>query len=171
VCANFEGVVAGLWDDFDELLREGKTHPWLQLTRLNPDKFFSDMIESIIGAIFVDSGGDLGECQRFIELIGLMSYMNRVVAGKVDISHPKTVLEKLAGAEGVDYDIREDESDGGEEEKLYMCMVNVGGVEIVEVKGCLSQDEAVVVGAWEGVEKLRAKREMRGGTRNFESST
>jgi hypothetical protein len=83
-------------------------------------------------------------------------YLKRVLAGGLDVSHPKTVLERLTGSESVAYDVHQEKSDGGGEEKRYGCTVKVGDVEVASVKGCLCTDEAVVIGAWEAAKKLRA---------------
>lgn len=139
-------------------LSEGKTYPWFQLTRLNTDKFFSDMIESLIGAIFVDSGGSLDDCLRFVTRIGLEPYVKRVMVSAVDLSHPKTVLERFAGSQSVDYEVRQ-ENDDDDMGKRYECTVKVDDVEIVAVEGCLSANEAVVVGASKALENLKARKE------------
>ena len=66
----------------------------------------SDIIESLVGAIFVDSEGSFTACETFLERIGLMPHLRRVMSGKVDITHPRMVLERLTGAEGVQYDVQ-----------------------------------------------------------------
>lgn len=65
-----------------------KAYPWALLSALNADKFFSDIIESIIGAIYVDSKGDLDKCKRFIGRLGLGKYLCRVLDEDVDVLHP-----------------------------------------------------------------------------------
>jgi dsRNA-specific ribonuclease len=97
---------AVLHSDITATLREGKTYPWLQLTQLNLDKFLSDMIESLVGAIFVDSEGSFTACESFLERIGLMPYLRRLVSGKVDISHVQMALELLTSVESVQYDVQ-----------------------------------------------------------------
>ncbi|KAK3063940.1 hypothetical protein LTS18_011521 [Coniosporium uncinatum] len=128
-------------------LSEGASCLWLHLTRLNPDKFFSDMVESLIGAIFVDSGGSLAECHRFIDRIGLSPYMSRVLTGTVDISHPKTALEHLTGFKTVTYNVQLEEIPVDGEEQRYRCTVSVDGMKVANVTECLSTDEAIIAGA------------------------
>jgi dsRNA-specific ribonuclease len=135
---------ATLRAEINRSLSQGKSHPWLHLTRLNPDKFFSDMIESLVGAIFVDSAGSLDECTRFIARIGLTSYLNRVLAGHVDVDHPKSALHQKAGSQSVAYDVRQE---GTPDDPTYGCTVTASGVEIASVKGCLCKEEAIVAGA------------------------
>jgi dsRNA-specific ribonuclease len=145
-----------------------EAYPWLHLTRLRPDKFFSDMIESLIGAIFVDSGGDLAECQRFVERIGLTSYLDRLLDGSVDVVHPKAALGEIKGVQGVVYlyDVRVerglDQTGFGEYvpldtgcEECYQCTVLVNGAEVARATGCLCKEEAAVAGALAAIAKLK----------------
>ncbi|KAL4804099.1 ATP-dependent helicase dcl2 [Aspergillus unguis] len=69
-------------------LTTSTSHPWSLLSKLNADKFFSDIVESILGAIFVDSNGDLYKCRGFIERLGLASYVQRVLDEGIDVLHP-----------------------------------------------------------------------------------
>jgi dsRNA-specific ribonuclease len=132
-------------------LSHGKVYPWLHLTRLHPDKFFSDMIGSLVGAIFVDSAGSFDECHRFIARIGLTSYLNRVLTGDVDVDHPKSALHQKTGSQSVAYDVR---NEGTPDHRTFGCSVTVGGVEVASVNECLCQEEAIVAGALNAMKKL-----------------
>jgi dsRNA-specific ribonuclease len=137
-------------------LETGTTYPWLPLARLNPDKFYSDIIESIIGAIFLDSGGNLAACEAFLARIGLVSYLNRLLTDNVDVQHPKSLLGQIAGSEGVSYSEkvvlgRPEETD----KKRFMCMVTVGEDVVAEAEDCHSRGEAVLMAATKALEKLK----------------
>jgi dsRNA-specific ribonuclease len=67
-------------------LESASTYPWEALERLRPEKFLSDIIESILGAIFVDSSGDVECCERFLENIGFLRYLRRLCQRQVDVS-------------------------------------------------------------------------------------
>jgi dsRNA-specific ribonuclease len=73
-------------------LRTGTIYPWTTFARVSPDKFFSDLVESILGALFVDSGGDLDLCESFLATLGLMDFLDRVVRGEMLIMPPKNRL-------------------------------------------------------------------------------
>ncbi|KAL6232282.1 ATP-dependent helicase dcl2 [Aspergillus navahoensis] len=81
-----------------------KAYPWDLFSAIHADKFFSDIIESTIGAIFVDSGGDLGACTGFIERLGLVRITQRILDERVDVTHPtqraQIELQKLAARLG-----------------------------------------------------------------------
>jgi dsRNA-specific ribonuclease len=125
------------------LLDTNCSYPWVPFARLNLEKFYSDIIESILGAIFVDQKGELKECQRFIERIGLVPYARRVMLEGINVLHPKAVVEQISGSAEVRYIVEGEEG----EVCTYRCSVAVDGVRIVEVKGCLTKGEAVVVAA------------------------
>ena len=134
----------------------GTAFPWVPLSRLHLDKFYSDLIESIIGAIFVDSRGNFADCEAFLERIGFVSYLKRVLADGVDVQHPKSVLGQLAGTETVSYkdEVVLKKSDDTTE-KRYSCVVTVGGLEVAVAKDCLAKEEAVWTAAVEAARYLR----------------
>jgi dsRNA-specific ribonuclease len=124
----------------EHFLKRGSSYPWNLLAQLNADKFFSDLIESIIGAIFVDSGGSLVDCQRFAERIGIIPYLHRILKEDIEIIHPKTALGHLTGSETVDYVVTCEEGASN----LYRCLVRVNGIDVISVGECLTKDEAIV---------------------------
>ena len=77
-------------------LRNGKRHPWHLLSRIRASKFFADLVESIIGAIYIDSGGDLSRCLGFLERLGITRYLRRILHKGIDCLHPKERLGILA---------------------------------------------------------------------------
>ena len=106
--------------------RVGIAFPWVVLSRLHLDKFYSDLIESIIGPIFVDSRGDFSACEAFLVRIGFVSYLKPALADGVDVQHPKTILGHLAGAKPVSYKDVVLERLDDTTEKRYSCVVTVG---------------------------------------------
>ena len=84
-----------LKDDIATALREGQYYPWMLLARLEPPKLFSDMIESIVAAIWIDSHGSWDTATAFLERLGLMSYLRRVLQSEnLALLHPKEELGK-----------------------------------------------------------------------------
>ena len=79
-------------EEIEESLTTGTIFPWASLTRLQAPKFFSDMIESIIGAIFLDSRGDIPVVRQILYNLGIMPILERVVAEDVDVLHPVSRL-------------------------------------------------------------------------------
>lgn len=124
-------------------LEEGMSYPWVSLAQLSPNKFYSDIVESLIGAIYVDSQGDLSECQRFVDRIGIGPYARRMTERPFDVVHPRNSLQKLAGAAHVCFVTRRDIADPS----TFFCEVHVDGAKIAEVDGCINKEAAAVMGA------------------------
>ncbi|KAI9770812.1 MAG: Dicer-like protein 2 [Geoglossum simile] len=164
-----------LRDDIWDALTSGMSYPWAKLRRLETNKFFSDVIESIIGAIYVDSHGDFSACEAFMERIGILPYLHRILdsSGKIHLLHPKAQLGHLAQSDEVQYivGLETDEdstsSDSPPRKKRHICRVLIGGEEVVEVGGGFSKEEVQTKAADEAVGVLLSRRratKMRGRT-------
>jgi dsRNA-specific ribonuclease len=115
-------------------LKSGTRYPWSTLAHFAPDKFFSDLIESTIGAIFVDSCGSLSACDAFLHDLGLWTLLDRALEDGVDCLHPKEKLGQLAVEKTVEYQNRF-------EAGVYFCKVKVGNKQMgEEVKGYSRMD-------------------------------
>lgn len=136
-----------LRDEIFGALEDSPTYPWALLSRLEAGKFFCDLIESLLGAVFVDSHGSLDACRNFLENIGLMRYVRYVTTGKIHrLLHPKQRLGHVAGKSKISYETRLAES---EEEKTrkWICRVLVDGEGVVEVGDGASRIEVETRGA------------------------
>ena len=82
-------------DGITTALHKEDHYPWTLLARLEPPKLFSDMIESIVAAIWIDSRGSLAACTAFLERLGLIPYLRRVLESEdLALLHPKEELGK-----------------------------------------------------------------------------
>ncbi|KAE8153394.1 ATP-dependent helicase dcl2 [Aspergillus avenaceus] len=156
----------------DEIITAFQTsshYPWQPLAQINADKWFSDLVESILGAIFVDSGGDLVACEAFVESIGLLKYLRRILANEIVVRHPKNVAlqvaQRLAQRSLVgDYDLivkRVPDENGA---SSFRCTVMVSGEPVILVEGCPSQEEAEIRAANQAIEYLqRLEQNSTGG--------
>jgi dsRNA-specific ribonuclease len=126
-------------------------YPWPDLLRLglHKVKWLSDILESVLGAIYIDSSGNLPACHAFITKLGLFSLLNRFLDEGVQVGFSKERLGLMANEKGVEY-IVSCNKEGGE----WKCKVFVGKREIVEVDGCVSKEEAEVRGAATAVRVL-----------------
>ena len=77
-------------------LKEGRIHPWAALTALQAPKFFSDIIESLLGAVYVDTLGDMEIIRQVLGTLGLLPILERIVAEEVDVLHPVSRLSHWA---------------------------------------------------------------------------
>ena len=83
-------------EEIEELLSTGTIFPWASLTGLQAPKFLSDMVESIIGATFLDSQGDIPVVRQILYTLGIMPILERVVSEDVDVLHPVSRLSLWA---------------------------------------------------------------------------
>ena len=137
-------------------LVEGDSYPWTLLTTLAPDKFFSDIVESIIAAIYIDSVGSLAACEAFLTLLGILPYVDRALDNELHVMHPKEELGVAAGNDKVTYEVVA-MGDGEEEgyEPGYKCKVMVGKQETAVVYGARTRIEAETRVAEEALRVLK----------------
>ncbi|KAF2803659.1 P-loop containing nucleoside triphosphate hydrolase protein [Mytilinidion resinicola] len=147
-------------------LKEDRKYPWYLFARTEAEKFFSDVVESMIGAIYVDSHGDISACEGFIRNLGIMDCLERVLRDAVDCLHPKERLGHMAISDTVTYR----RVDTGDKERYY-CQVEVGGREIGGVVGGVKRLNAETEAAWWAVKILEEGEDtdMEGGVTVVES--
>ncbi|KAI6147431.1 hypothetical protein BKA82DRAFT_4153541 [Pisolithus tinctorius] len=127
--------------EIEEALNVGKVFPWAALTRLQPPKFLSDMIESIIGAVYLDSGGNIETVRTLLRTLGIMDCLERVVREKVDVLHPVSRLGIWVSQQHkqINYEFKNEKGN-------VVCTIKVEGLESVqaeaEKRGRASQEEA-----------------------------
>ncbi|KAJ5960754.1 uncharacterized protein N7479_007904 [Penicillium vulpinum] len=143
---------AGLRGEIRDALEHGSQYPWELFARLRADKFLSDIIESVLGAIFIDCGGDLDVCHAFVERIGLVWYIQRVIADGVNVVHPRNIAQNMVKGAGTLVFKRKRVESGGV--ATYRCSAVVNQTEIALVEGCASAEEAEVKVANVAIEHL-----------------
>ncbi|KAH7080603.1 ribonuclease III domain-containing protein [Paraphoma chrysanthemicola] len=139
----------GLCGCLHQQMQNGHSYPWVTLAELQPEGFYSDLVQSVIGAIYVDSGGEWSACQQFIETIGISSSIQRMVQPDYDVAHPRSVLQQLSPLA----EVRSHLSDG-----VYKCSVTVDDVEIASAESYKGRGEASILASHRAVQILaRAK--------------
>lgn len=136
-------------------IHRGTHYPWALFARLHAQKFYSDLFEALIGAIWVDSGPDFGACKEFVETSGILPYMRRLRKDQVHVWHPKEELGRLADKEKVEYVVVEADR-GDSENKEWACEVRVGKRLVAFADSCLYKEEAKVAAAARACEILKA---------------
>jgi dsRNA-specific ribonuclease len=134
----------------------GGHYPWTLLSRLQCQKFYSDVFESVLGAVWVDSGSQ-EVCTAVLERVGILPYLRRLVADDVHLLHPKEELGRLAAEKKVVYNghsVAPDEL--GERE--FLCRVSVGGEVLGEAAGAFSSEEAKMKAAEMAVRALKERQ-------------
>jgi dsRNA-specific ribonuclease len=135
-----------------DAMAHGTEHPWAELAHLAIPKFFSDMFEGLIGAVWVDSGS-MDTCREIVEMAGILPYLRRLVADNVEVPHPKNKLGELAGRsqKKVRYETEVRVEAGM---KDLFCRVFFDEQFIVEVNGGVSPEEIVTKAANEAYRML-----------------
>ncbi len=106
-----------------EAIRFGGKYPWAALARLQVQKCFSDIFESVLGAVWVDSGS-LEECEKLLRRAGILWYMERMLKDEVHVLHPKEELGHVVESEKVTYLDEVKIADDGSRE--FICRVMLG---------------------------------------------
>jgi dsRNA-specific ribonuclease len=140
---------ATLRGEIREAMAAGDNYPWALLARLQAQKYYSDLFESLLGAVYVDSGS-FEECDALLERAGVLPYLERMLRDGVKVWHPKEELGQLAGTDKVRYviDVKEGEDDGARE---FQCRVVAGERVIADVRGGVSREEVKIRAAEEGI--------------------
>jgi hypothetical protein len=159
----------------EDALQHSSRYPWAELFRISAGKFFSDIVESLLGAIFVDSHGSLDACRGFLERIGLLTYLRRIAHEDIELLHPLNQLLIAAKSAKVKIETRAEKiCDGGDDagdagdpknnntatnnDKLvYICKIRVDGQEIVELHDGINKVEVEARAAALGAEILKRK--------------
>ncbi|KAI1344072.1 RNase3 domain-containing protein [Xylariaceae sp. FL0016] len=132
-------------DSIIRAINNSPEYPWTQLAHLKIPKFFSDMFESVLGAVWVDSGS-MEVCSGIVGRAGILPYLSRMLAEGVDALHPKNKLGILAGRDKktvrYEHGVRGDVG-----AKELFCRVYVDEELVVEVGDGVSPEEVVTKAA------------------------
>jgi dsRNA-specific ribonuclease len=151
-----------LRDDIKTAIEGGSHYPWVLLGSLQAPKFFSDIVESLLGAVYIDSGS-FKMCKEVLERMGIMSYLRRIIVDEVHIIHPRLELGILADREKVHYEIwLEERIVNTVQTKEYICEVFVGDRSVVVVRGGVDKKEIKTKAADAAVKILKEQSLMKG---------
>ncbi|KAH6603905.1 hypothetical protein Trco_007351 [Trichoderma cornu-damae] len=136
-----------------EAMDSGTHYPWALLAALNPKKFYSDLFEALLGAVWIDSGS-VAACEAVVARFGLLKYLDRLLRDGVHVQHPKEELGKWANSETVSYQLSTKERADAPGEKEYFCKVVIGERLVVDVRGGINREEVKTKAATEALKVL-----------------
>jgi len=142
-------------------LEQDTRFPWHLLALTDPPKFLSDIVESTLGAIYIDSRGDMAICERFAQRFGILDCLDRILRDGVDCLHPKERLGHLAVHRCVKY-IRVDTDEGRVvgSKATHWCQVMVGEEKVGGTVGGLRRLNAETIAASLASRILEAKESV-----------
>lgn len=151
--------------EIEAALEAGKQYPWKLLASFCPEKWFSDIVESILCAIFIDSDGSFDACTAFLERLGVIAFLNHAIATNMWVMQPKQELNKTNMGSKMIYqmvDINEEgvrdevEQAGLDEEDTVACRLFMAGKYMCTASG-RERFVAETKAAEKGLKILRAK--------------
>ena len=147
-----------LRDPITSCLDNGGSYPWSFLARFDAPKFFSDLVESIVGAIYIDTDGDFSACEYFLSNLGIMQYLEKVLKNDIHLIHPKEELGRVAVEKTVQYEcwVQENSEDKADED-TWSCKIFVGDEEICTVDKGRNRFEVETRGAEKAVSIIGAR--------------
>ncbi|OWP01069.1 dicer-like protein [Marssonina coronariae] len=149
-----------------QILETGDHYPWALLARLQAFKFYSDLVEALIGAAWVDSGS-FETCAAIAERIGIFAVMRRLLDDDVQVLNPKEELGMLADSQTVKYVLSKPAAvlDGDETARPrgLGCAVFVGERRVVDVQHGVSIVEVETRCAEEALRILKREKAQAGG--------
>jgi endoribonuclease Dicer len=141
-------------DEIEAALTEGQAFPWSALTSLQAPKFMSDMFESLLGAVYLDSRGDLDIVRDVLRRLGHWEVLERIVNRDTDVQHPVSRLYMWAGKHHEKVRCSSPKRDG----KTVSCSVLWDDYEIAKVedewRGRISQEGVRFAAAEEAITLL-----------------
>jgi len=133
-------------------IESGTDYPWSLLASINMNKFYSDIVESLLGAVWVDSGS-MDACKQLLDRMGILRYLRRIVQDRVHVLNPREELGILVGDKKVEYDVQVQMKDDGEDK--WSCTVSVEETPAFEAVDGGSDDEVRTKAAEIAVLRLR----------------
>ncbi|KAF9887616.1 Dicer-like protein 2 [Aspergillus nanangensis] len=111
-------------------LWEQISYPWIRLNALAEVKFLADIIQSLFGAVYIDSQANLACCEALAERLGILPLLKHSISNGLMADHPKDTLQALLSGRKVSYQIDFEEHSG-----KFRCCALADGTEITTVEG------------------------------------
>ena len=147
-------------DEIETILANDNIFPWAALTRLQVPEPLSDLIESLLGAIYIDSGGLLETIRAVLRKLGILDIIERIVLKDVDVLDPVSRLGVWAAKQGkvIEYGYKKVADQ-------ITCTVKLNGEEEIRFsdvyRGLASQRDAKFVVAEMVIRKLKLREQDR----------
>ncbi|KAL2813874.1 hypothetical protein BJX63DRAFT_442742 [Aspergillus granulosus] len=122
-------------------LQTSQKYPWVGLSNFPRHSPLSDVVQSVFGAIYVDSHANMHDCELLAQRMGILPTLQGFIDRNVVTDHPKKILSTLRPKSKISYHILEDDTE------VYRCRVSIDGSDMVTVEGSKSKTATVVYAA------------------------
>jgi dsRNA-specific ribonuclease len=143
-------------------LEHSTRFPWHAFSLYDPPKFLSDIVESVLGALYIDTHGSIPACEAFAQRLGILPTLEHILANEIDCFHPKERLNVMAQNKGCKYfrvaSNGEDDAwglDGGD--KVYRVQVRIGGENVGGPVEGVKKLQAETIAAWKALAVLEGR--------------
>jgi dsRNA-specific ribonuclease len=144
-----------LRDEINSALATGSHYPWALLSQLSAPKFCSDIVESLLGAVYIDFGST-DACEGITERMGILPYLRRVIRDGVHTLHPMEEMGIVTDVKKVKYVVKlEKKIIESVESRVYTCEVFVRKMSVALVSDGVSREEAKTNAAEAAVRVLK----------------
>jgi dsRNA-specific ribonuclease len=142
-------------------LQHDARFPWHLLALIDAPKFLSDIVESVLGAVFIDSQGDIATCEIFVRQLGILDCLEHILHKGVDCLHPKERLGHLAKDKSVCYTpVKDNEQIKNGDSKMYQCQVQIDGMDVGGVVEGLKKLSVETIAAWKACAILESRNDV-----------
>ncbi|GKZ36051.1 Dicer-like protein 2 [Aspergillus brasiliensis] len=132
-------------------LWEQRLYPWVRLSALGDMQVLSDIIQSIFGAVYIDSRATQASCDALAEKLGILPLLEHFISHKITTDHPKDNLQAILPGRKVSYQICVDKV----HPRTLRCSALADGSEIASVEGQMNRDAITMQAAETAVHLLR----------------
>jgi dsRNA-specific ribonuclease len=145
-------------------LEHDSRFPWHALSLTDPPKFLSDIVESVLGALYIDTHGSIPACEAFVQRLGILPALEHIFVNNIDCFHPKERLNVMARDKKCKYirvasngEVDDWGMDGGN--KVYRVQVQIGGERVGGPVEGVKKLQAETIAAWKAIGVLEGKKE------------
>ncbi|KAJ5817756.1 ATP-dependent helicase dcl2-2 [Penicillium robsamsonii] len=78
-------------------------YPWAELSAMEGHAVLGDIVQSVLGAVFVDSGASLPDCQRLTDRMGILPRVKQFLHDDIVTDHPRILVQKLYPGTKISY--------------------------------------------------------------------
>lgn len=140
------------WRIHRAFLRKAQ-YPWAELSTMEGHAVLGDIVQSVLGAVFVDSRASLEDCQGVADRMGILPRVKQFLHDGIVTDHPRILVQKLYPGTKISYQgytIPASDSP-------FCCAILVDDEKSVDLQGFTSRGTAMV-SAFLAVNRLLRER-------------